>query len=285
MEQKDSQDHSTTEAKKRLSSTIKKSTDIGNELIEKGREFTAAGQNIVDWAQLTGDAVKLLHNANELDSISNTWEHFNHQIHPAMQEVYRANPSWFTCSAGTSVLSSALNLLSYFRGAKDETGESSFAMISNRIKELSQRSNEKDNVIKLLKKQRLDVCRGKNKSPLEQFITAHEAFENVVDDSIPAITSLIPMRECLHRCLAELLRRRDRQERVKGCDKKIESILLQQKKNRIDTETIRSIAIQGKGIIEEKLTSSKQEKISRMEWQNYLYTSTLWLKTFLSAID
>jgi hypothetical protein len=54
------------------------------------------------------------------------------------------------------------------------------------------------------------------RSPIEQFETAWAAYDKPVTDSFSANTSLIPMRECIETAIDELLKRRQRQERIHG---------------------------------------------------------------------
>jgi hypothetical protein len=157
--------------------------------------------------------------------------------------------------------------------------------ISRRIEEQVNKSHEKSNVVSLMKSLDLNISYTDKRSPLEQFETSYSAFESTVDSSTPAITSLIPMRECILQTIAALLAKRKYQEKAGKPKDKVVSILNQLKRDSVSFDLIRDLSMKSEDILHKHLSSSKQQKISRSEWQNMLMLATLWLKSFLSAID
>jgi hypothetical protein len=98
--------------------------------------------------------------------------------------------------------------------------------------EFISRPSQKDNTIQLLQEFGLDIPHQPNeKSPLELFETAHEAFARpIIMENNPVSTSLIPLRGCIENSVQSLLLMRSRQEATKGWKRKIASIGKQLKK-------------------------------------------------------
>ena len=120
---------------------------------------------------------------------------------------------------------------------------------------------------------------------MELFITAHETFAKPVLNSNPISTSLLPMRESIRLTIDFLLKHRREQEKTKNEGEKISSIGHQLAHDSISDEQISTWATIWYSELDNSLSPSKEEDISRTEWQKRLVKSTHFLKSLLSGID
>jgi len=153
------------------------------------------------------------------------------------------------------------------------------------VENITQRDvNEKD-IINLLIEFGFDKSLKERKSALEHFKIAISAFKKPISDDNPVSTSLIPMRECIKTIIDGLLKCRPVQVKTRNEYNKIISIGEQLKKDTIPKELIASIANKWTIILDRYLSTAKEAKISRDEWNHRIIQSMLFLKSFLSALD
>ena len=145
----------------------------------------------------------------------------------------------------------------------------------------------RDEVAKLLIQFGLDKPQHPGeKSPLEQFNTAHEAFTTPVTPSAPASTSLIPLRECIHSVLDGLSQARPIKERTgKNQRRKVISIASQLKTDSVPKDVVLEWADEWHDLNSGDLSGAKRRDISRDEWQRHLRRGTLFLHGFLKGLD
>ena len=153
------------------------------------------------------------------------------------------------------------------------------------INQITQRIADKNQVIESMKLFNLDKAFSGEKSPLELFTTAHNAFEMPIQENDPVITSLIPIRESINLMIEHLLRERTTQEPCGNEREKIKSIGRQLKKDSLEENVVISWADQWHIMKGEDLSSSKNKAISRKEWQYRLNKSTIFIKSILEGLD
>jgi len=124
------------------------------------------------------------------------------------------------------------------------------------------------------------------KSPLEQFRIAHEAFNTPVTDSDPASTSLIPLRECIHSVLDGLFRARPVPEAAgRNQRKKLISIATQLKSDSLPDEVAQEWADEWHDLNTGDLSGAKRQEMTREEWERRLRRGTSFLHSLLKGLD
>jgi hypothetical protein len=143
----------------------------------------------------------------------------------------------------------------------------------------------KDEVISLFKRFGLDKARPGKQSPLEQFEIAWATFEKPpITTTVPAVASLIPIRESIEETIERLLLRRPHQEAARNWDRKVESIGKQLDVDGTSPERIVSLANRWSKL-QNELSGAKIARATRDEWHIVLITATLILAEMLSLID
>ena len=142
----------------------------------------------------------------------------------------------------------------------------------------------KQKAVDLLHKFGLDTAAGGKKSPVDHFAAAWAAFERPVATGSVAITSLIPMRQCIDSVVAELIRRRPEQEQIKPRADKIKFIGRQLARDGIRATVIQSLN-ERYGKLHDELSSAKEAALSREEWRASLQKATLFLVELLECLD
>jgi hypothetical protein len=136
----------------------------------------------------------------------------------------------------------------------------------------------------LVKEFGLDKAMPRQKSVLQQFETAWAAYDRPVTSDSPINTSLLPIREAIESTISELLRHRPKQESTKNLKEKIISIGNQLARDGILTDSIQGWASKWQDL-QNKLSGSKNEDLSRSEWHKLLLEATLFLKELLLGLD
>lgn len=151
--------------------------------------------------------------------------------------------------------------------------------------EFISRPSHKDDAIRLLKEFGLDNPHKSNeKSPLELFETAHEAFAKPLTQSNPVSTSLIPLRGCIDNTIQSLILMRPYQEETGSWKKKIISIGKQLKKDSLPAVIIDEWAEECHSLIDE-LSGFKTGDIERDDWLIWLNRGTSFLNSLLRGLD
>lgn len=120
------------------------------------------------------------------------------------------------------------------------------------------------------------------KSALNLLVTAHEALLRPSGNSPDAGAVLIPIRECIHRSLADLLPLRPRQEHTSNTRGKIESICKQLSYDGFND--VGQLIYNAETLIDQ-LSSAKQHIMSALQIRTIYNNTTLFLKALLSSID
>ncbi len=269
-----------------LRETLDQASDLGNRLLHKGRELSAAGQYIVDWVDITRAAIPLTDSPQDLLAVNRSWHSMNSYVCNTLEHIDRIDITSLNSTSTASALTSVLTLPIYVASRTETSPQNTDAQqVARSIEELASRSREKEAVVELMQALKLDSAPSGRRSPVEQLETSYRAFEVAVDSSNPSLTSLIPMRECILQTIAILLKKRNRQEKMHGTEEKVTSIFRQLKRTSVPEELISTLSAQCKDILDNRLSSSKNLKVARLDWHHTLIVSTLWLKSFLSAID
>ena len=155
---------------------------------------------------------------------------------------------------------------------------------SHKLEQVLNKEADKNKVLPLLEKYGLATAPHGKKSPVELFETGWAAFESPVTSTSPAVTSLIPIRECINKTIEALLSRRPMQEKAKSEKDKILSICNQLAWNTSQKSAHQLLADQWHTLNDE-LSGSKEKNFDRDTWLGFLRRATLLLLELLQTLD
>jgi len=272
--------------KDELEGLIHESKKNSKKIIEQAREFLKMGQFMNDLAEASEKVIKnTLSSGICWEPLIDAWKYANEQ-----QDKILTKMGTLSLQSITSTGSAVAYAMSEFANPNNIN---QFVSINNldearnasmELAQVIDKFTEKDNILRLLQQYGLSNATPDRKSPSELFKTAWEAFEGPVKRGNPADTSLIPMRECINSTIAEMLRRRPRQEPAKSQREKIISIFRQIGEDGISEWAVENMATRWEKLVGE-LSSSKQKNYSRDEWRNCLRRASLFLMEFLQSLD
>lgn len=270
------------EFNKKLDESIEK----GRKLSNAGRGLTESGQYIVDFSQSVQNIIQYIKPVNRIEELITNWDILNGQIDSALDSINSGvSPVINSTSGSVTVISSDVfsyeNMRIYVPCDCLDKAEQAV----DEINQISKRIADKKQVASIMREFNLDKPFPGEKSPLELFLTAHNAFEIPVNNDDPVGTSLIPIRESINSLISHLLRERPNQEPCKNEIEKIKSIGKQLKKESLAENVIISLADQWHLMKNEELSPSKNKLISRKEWQYRLNRSTIFIESLLNGLD
>jgi len=273
-------------AKKKLDNVLESAADKGERLAQIGREQTSEGQTMTDIANAICKVLRFTSHLPDIENSIAQWEASNQQADLVIGRAEKILLSPMISGSISAAITSA-NIIwepKVYLGVSEENRP----LLSNAITNLSgliSRPVYQQEVAKLMQSLGLDKPQPREKSPLEQFTTAHEAFVKPATNSNPINTSLVPMRESIRSTIVFLIKHRPKQVKTKNEWEKILSIGNQLAFDSISPEQISTWASIWDSLDNELLSPSKTADFSREEWQSRLVKSTLFLKSFLFGID
>lgn len=270
------------EKKDELLRLFREGKNKGQEIIKKASDFTQFGQQVTDLADVSEEIFKYVPPENiEFPQILPAWEYVHLQEDTILGNMMNiATTSSSTVAYSMTDLAIIKNITRFVPA--DRQNEVNFA--TQRLSRIINSQIEKDKVLSILREYGFTNATSGRKSPTELFEIAWAAFEKPVTQSVPASTSLIPMRECLNNIVAELLRRRPGQERVKPKRNKILSICHQFAVSGVTEWAVNSLANRWENLHDE-LSGSKDKNYSRLQWSDCLSRASLFLIEFLQSLD
>jgi hypothetical protein len=258
----------------------------GEELANRGREVTEAGQELADIAETTLSVVRLVNPMPSTETLLSQFGVANDQAKKALELIKSENLHILSSASGT-VTWATTDIVTYSALSPLVSPEvqPGLTIVIDEHRQVVERSANEAEVIGLMKSFGLDIPYEGKRSALDQFRTAHDAFRNPVGGDQPAITSLIPMREAMRETVDFLLKHRPTQEKARSEWAKIHSIGNQLGYDELQAELIDSWAEQWQAILDNDLHEAKQKDINREEWRRRLVRSTLFLKNLLKGLD
>jgi hypothetical protein len=130
----------------------------------------------------------------------------------------------------------------------------------------------------------LDFRSGSQKTPLQLLEDARQTIDIPVGQDGSGVGSLIVIRECINACLAELVRRRPRQEETGNQKDKVISIGEQCHRGTLGKPYFERIGDEAKNL-NGQLSGAKQGAITREQVQLLFSKALLFLASFLGSID
>lgn len=245
--------------------------------IEKGKL-----QAIVDEANLTDSLIPYMQ-PRITEGLINIWSSVGSQVSHINANLEALSPS-SDAAVGTASTTSVIISGAYIN-KELYTDNLGFQNVWKPYVAFSSRPSQREEVTKLLVEFGLDVPhKPEDKSPLELFITAHDAFEKPLTQNNPVSTSLIPLRGCIDNAVQSLLLMRSYQEETGSWKKKIDSIGKQLKKDSLPDDVIDELAEECHSLIDD-LSGAKTGNISREDWLVWLNRGTSFLNSLLKGLD
>lgn len=270
--------------KDELERLLRESKKKGTQIVNQLRDLLQHGQYITDLADATEGVVKYLPTSSGVDwkPMIDSWQLVNEEQDNIIAGTRSLSvvPSSSTVSYAMTYLAQPDTFISFVDIDKQDEAWAAAQCLGQVIDGLA----EKNKVLSLLRQYGLDSATSGKKSPFELFETACAAFENPAKAGNPAVTSLIPMRECINETITELLRRRPKQEPAKNQQAKILSIGEQLSKTGVPLSAIRSLADRWSQL-SDNLSGSKRSEYSREEWRTCLRQASLFLIELLQSLD
>jgi len=169
---------------KKLDATLQDAAKAGEKIVLRARDLMAAGQSVADWAQATRDVVLVCPPSGiVISDLTKTWGESTRQAITLLDQLGAYGSVRLSSSTAMSAYStvfSATTVAGAVMSNPQDRGRRDRAI--RRIAELASRPEEERHQVTVLMKQfGLDRASGRGRSPLEQFETAHAAFETPVD--------------------------------------------------------------------------------------------------------
>ena len=277
---------SNSDAFEEFNKMLEESARKGQQLTNAGRELTETGQFIVDLSHSTQNALRFYKPKDHIEELISNWETLNRQMGSAIDSINDVVKPVLNTSSGsaTVTITEAFNYGNIQANVPNNDFSNAEKSIDE-INQVTQRIADKNGVILLMKLFKLDIAVQGQKSPLELFVIAHDAFGTPVSNNNPVVTSLIPIRESINLIIDKLLKERPIQEPASNERTKIISIGNQLRKDFLEEDIISSWADQWHSMNKEELSSSKDKDISRKEWQYRLNKATIFIKNILEGLD
>lgn len=239
-------------------------------------------QEIIDEANMTNPLIPFIQ-PQDTEGLINIWSSVTDQVSKINTNLGSIYPSTDSAS-GTASISSATISRAYTND-RLITDNPEFPSVWMPYVEFVSRPSQKDDAIQLLKEFGLDIPHQPDeKSPLELFETAHEAFARPVTQNNPVSTSLIPLRGCIDNAVQSLILMRPHQEESSGWKKKIISMGKQLKKDSLPDDVIDELAEECHSLIND-LSGFKTGDIEREDWLIWLNRGTSFLNSLLKGLD
>ncbi len=150
--------------------------------------------------------------------------------------------------------------------------------------EVVSRPSLDDEVRALLLSFGLDLRPPGDRSCVELFDVARQAYGAPIGGENPSMTSLLPIRECIRQTINGLMQRRPAQEAAGSELAKIRSIGRQLKRQGVSDDFIDDLAEKWHKLNDD-LSGSKNAAVTRGEWRALHVAATRYLHSFLTALD
>jgi hypothetical protein len=269
----------------KLDKLLESAEDKGNRIVQMAREATKSGQELVDVSHSIRGVIEAGANIPEIESLITDAENVNREADSALSQ-FKFNDTGFSAgTASLSTTSTSILVSSVIYHGVPEAAHPRLTAAVNNLSQVLDRSADSENVIRLMNNLGLNTSARGLKSPLEQFITAHDAYARPITGTNPIITSLIPMRESIQLTFDYLIKHRPKQEQAKRDWEKIISIGHLLGYDSLSGEHFQTLGYQWGQISNKDLSTSKDQDVLREEWRKRLTRSTLFLKALLESID
>jgi hypothetical protein len=186
---------------RKLEDTLDHSEENGKALMRIGEKIKYTGQRFVDYSSAVKPLISGFVNRTTIIKLDDAFNAANKSVDVFIIDIENSDYHVVSSSTTLSGVVSVLALLSEdFITYENQSLKDGVIRLNTIISS----PEEIENVIELMKNHDLDKAAIGKKTPLELFETAHNAFNKTVDQSNPAITSLIPLRESINSVLAQL---------------------------------------------------------------------------------
>lgn len=260
----------------------------------ESKKVTEQGQDIVKTANLqrqVAKAAKQIINAIPDDSYlkKEEWELKTRQWYDTAEVFKQFGDSIdanviVSVTASNATGTSGYVLPAIFNGELPRDKQSIIDSATLKLNTIIRNSSWDQGIEDNFKRLGLTIDKQSQKSPLSLFQAAHSALSIPSKDILDASAVLIPAREAINRCLADLLPKRPKQEPAGRAADKVSSIAKQLKYDHFTDETINDLSCEV-GTLIDQLSSAKQGNLSELQIHALFNKTKSFLMAFLSMID
>ena len=281
-------DFSSQENRDRLMSMISAAQEEASQLRSKLGETVEWAQYIEDLAEVMKEWLQIIPTDENLASkhwtlASWAWERTRKDISELDNSFDVPSGIALSGSLSTTTASGLMfepSFMNNIAADKQQTVDGIYSKY-NALAESRDWSNETEQELTRLQFQQSS---GKDRNPIELFHEAQAALAKPSTRETSPSAVLIPIREAIQSCLADLLRRRPRQEKTPNIESKILSIMSHMKRDNVSQQDGENFAAQAKSIIND-LSGSKNDRMSREQVRALLISAISFLKAFLGSLD
>lgn len=257
-------------------------------------EVQRQAQGIVQEAQLARDIRKVFYGAVKIipdDSVftSGEWDHFassyRAQKAAAVDLLARLNQRpRYDVASSTNATSTVVSVLTAELRPSRQTVFPSLRQAAADMTTILAREPLVEKVADGIRRTKLDIARGRIRSPLDIIEDSRAALTRPAGDTTSAVAVLIPIREAIENVIEQLLKRRKTQEPTKGVKDKIESIgaqcgiagLASDHFTRLGEDVAAMLTL---------LSDSKQKELTREQITGLFSAALQSLRSILDSVD
>lgn len=188
------------ERKEELLRLLRESKKNGQEIVKKSSDFLQFGQQVIDLSDVSQELLGyVIPSGIDLEPAIRGWEYVRMQENTILESM----GSISLPMAMTSGIAASYAMIDF---ANPDTiirfvlpdNQDKARTAAEKLSSVIDKKGEKNETLLLLRQYGLANAPPGQKSPVELFETAWAAFDTPVTPTLPASTSLIPMRECIN---------------------------------------------------------------------------------------
>jgi hypothetical protein len=270
-----------------LLAAIGEAKDEATSYMEIGRSMIERGQYVKDIADASETLIRSASleklPEDEIDREVGAWGSAAHAIRSIVQGVSSQHDIGYV----TSILTSAASGLIMYNGPSPSCSSIDPGAITipvQRLNDVLEKADWMEQVRRQLVRLHLGSAISGVRSPQALLDEANTAYLRPSSGAPNPAAILIPLREAILALVAELLRRRPKQESTSSQRKKIESICAQCGRSTLDSGQVSHMADEYDRIVND-LSNSKQAQMDRQQIRASLTRGFAFLEGFLGMID
>ena len=277
-----------TKKKDKLLHILSDSEQDTQSLISKGRKIVEQGQFITDIAQCTKDFIKCIPDDSFLpqekwDDQIFSWNSWRERAADTNKALDETKPLVLIAVDSTNVATTAV-ISSIQVASLPKNEQASARSAYDKYEKLLDQSNLIQEIEEEISRLSLTSSQPGREYILSLVQQADKAFKMPSLEGVSASAVIIPLREAINRTFADLLPRRQLQEKAKNPKIKIQSICKQCCRSAVDTRNIEQLVNQVDDLYD-KMSGAKQHSMTRDQVRELMNRGLVFLLAFLRMLD
>lgn len=274
--------------KDKLLQILSKTKRAAEEVASKGREFVKQGQYAADLAACNAEFIRHFPNDSFLsprqwdDQIA-AWNRLG-ECADGVISALDDTPQWLISTVNSASVSTSTVISSVYIPCLPTSSQDAAQKTYERYEQLLEGSNLVSEIEIEIRRLGLASSIAESESTLSLILQSKHALEVPSMEGVSPPAVLIPLREAINRSLADLLRKRPRQEKASAVQVKVHSICDQCCKPSVDGRQIRQLEQEACDLIDE-LSEAKQRSMTRERVRELMNRGFLFLLSLLRALD